>query len=532
MKKLILLFLIVTAAPGVLLAAPGDTFTIITNVISGTDTEAPTTPTLLSADPIAATQINVTWSAVSDNVSVGGYVLFRDSIAIATTTLTNFSDTGLVPLTLYSYNVYAFDTGGNISTTSNSISTTTLAIPVIPIATSTPAGSVTGTMVFKLLSLDIFPTENSATFKWETNLFSRYALRWGRGDSYDEGYIINDTFNKNHQTEISGLEPGAVYIFELVGYAPTGREVQLKTGQFKTISRDSYTPQNVFGLYAEVFDKDVSLNWTMPTGFGEAKVRVVRSYLGYPNDPYDGALIFEGQAGSFLDKNGLTLYNTQYYTVFVIAADGSVSSGAIVKASQTNGEFESGNGNDGTIPLDTNSTSTDNVLPPEQPVIELPNFDFSTDKIEVSQNDKRFNFLDVDIALFSSDSFVISIPYEALPKHLKSIIVTIFDPLNTKRSYSFLLRINKDRTAYEATIAPVKSVGLSRIQVEIFDFEREIIGRYSKSVSFVGGEVLVGEVIFPDKIVKILEPFTSAFWLIFLIVLLIFFLLYRRSKKS
>jgi hypothetical protein len=78
-------------------------------VVGGEDTEAPTTPTLLSAIPTAATQIDLVWSTSTDNVIVSGYVLFRDSVIVATTSQTSYLDTGLTASTTYSYEVYAFD---------------------------------------------------------------------------------------------------------------------------------------------------------------------------------------------------------------------------------------------------------------------------------------------------------------------------------------------------------------------------------------------------------------------------------------
>jgi len=46
-------------------------------VLVGDDVTPPGTPTLLSVEPVAATQIDVTWSAVTDNFLLGGYVLLR-----------------------------------------------------------------------------------------------------------------------------------------------------------------------------------------------------------------------------------------------------------------------------------------------------------------------------------------------------------------------------------------------------------------------------------------------------------------------
>lgn len=521
-KVITLLLVVLMGLPSVLLAATSD-FIVKTEVLNFDDVP-PTTPTLLSAVPIADTQIDVTWSVSSDNYQLDGYVLFRDAVAIATTTLTSFSDTGLLSSTTYAYEVYAFDHSGNISTTSNSISTTTLATPVIPPAATTtaPTKSVTGSIAFKLFSINVISSSNSALFNWSTSLSSTYTLRWGRDDAYDEGYIVNDVYRKEHQTLITNLEPGTTYVYELVGRTPTGREVQLKVGQFKTADITNAATENVRGLRADVVGSDVTLFWEQSSKEVGSKVRVVRSHLGFPVDIYDGSVVYEGSDSSFFDKAALAKHDKQFYTVFVISSNGSVSSGAVVSAKK----YISSQENLGT-------TTPGGVVPAEEETpIEIPNFDFSISNILIHQGNKDYTFGSEKIELTQSESFTLSIPYDSLPKHLKTIIVTLIDPANAKRSYSFLLRINKDRTAYEATIAPIQSLGNSRLQIEIFDFERQVIGRYRKSVDFVVGETTVGEVVFPDKIIKIVKPMLGTFSLIFLVLFLIFFLLYRRSKKA
>ncbi|HSR89628.1 MAG TPA: DUF4038 domain-containing protein [Candidatus Udaeobacter sp.] len=94
------------------------------------DTQAPTVPTNLSANAVSASQINLAWTAATDNVGVTGYKIFRDGVQIATTAATSFSNTGLTPSTDYSYTVAAFDAAGNTSALSISANATTQALPI------------------------------------------------------------------------------------------------------------------------------------------------------------------------------------------------------------------------------------------------------------------------------------------------------------------------------------------------------------------------------------------------------------------
>lgn len=90
------------------------------------DTQAPTVPTNLNANVVSSTQINLSWSASSDNVGVAGYRVFRNSVLVASVKTTSYGDTGLSPLTTYSYFVKAYDAAGNVSGASNTVTATTL----------------------------------------------------------------------------------------------------------------------------------------------------------------------------------------------------------------------------------------------------------------------------------------------------------------------------------------------------------------------------------------------------------------------
>jgi outer membrane protein assembly factor BamB/chitodextrinase len=92
---------------------------------AGTDTTAPTVPTGLSASAASSTQINLSWSASTDNVGVTGYKIFRGTTQIGTSTGTSYSDSGLSASTTYTYKVAACDAVGNTSAQSTAASATT-----------------------------------------------------------------------------------------------------------------------------------------------------------------------------------------------------------------------------------------------------------------------------------------------------------------------------------------------------------------------------------------------------------------------
>jgi chitodextrinase len=106
-------------------------------ITTDADTAAPSAPTLQSANAVSSTQVNLAWSAASDNRGVTGYTIYRDSAQIATVdgNTLSYSDRGLAAGTSYTYTVDAVDRAGNHSTQSNAITATTPAI--VPTTTST-----------------------------------------------------------------------------------------------------------------------------------------------------------------------------------------------------------------------------------------------------------------------------------------------------------------------------------------------------------------------------------------------------------
>ena len=93
------------------------------------DTTAPTAPTGLTATSPSPTQVNLSWTAATDNVGVTGYQIFRSGIGPAIATVssgTTYSDSNLTPATAYSYTVKAVDAATNVSPASNAASVTTL----------------------------------------------------------------------------------------------------------------------------------------------------------------------------------------------------------------------------------------------------------------------------------------------------------------------------------------------------------------------------------------------------------------------
>lgn len=133
------------------------------------DTMPPSAPTGLNAAASSASQINLSWTASTDNVGVTGYDVYRDGRWISGVSGASFSDTGLAAGSTYSYYVTARDGAGLVSGASNTASATTLAAP----ATDTTPPTVTsvspadGTRIRNSVGVSATATDNVGVTRME-----------------------------------------------------------------------------------------------------------------------------------------------------------------------------------------------------------------------------------------------------------------------------------------------------------------------------------------------------------------------------
>ena len=169
------------------------------NVASATtlaDTTSPTAPTNLSASATSSTQINLAWTASTDNVGVTQYQIQRCQGAgcttfaqVGTSTSTSFPDTGLLAATSYSYQVRALDAANNLSTFSNiATAVTQSAAPPPPVTlvqhaeTSVLSGTSTISQTFPAASVsgDLIVV----TVKWGNQALTVSSIADNKGNVY------------------------------------------------------------------------------------------------------------------------------------------------------------------------------------------------------------------------------------------------------------------------------------------------------------------------------------------------------------
>jgi chitodextrinase len=233
------------------------------------DTQAPTTPTNLSANAISTSQINLSWTASTDDTGVTGYRVERCSGSgctnfseIGVATDTSYSNTGLAASTTYQYRIRATDAAGNLSSYSATAGARTQDPVTNPVSGvlqvgpgktySTIASAVAAAQDGNTIEIDagVYPNEYMTISKSVTlrGVGGLAHLKWGTGN-----YLTNTSTIPNGKgiliiqgsnVTIENLEfSGAKVVDE------NGAGIRYQSGNL-TI-RNSYFHQNENGILGE-----------------------------------------------------------------------------------------------------------------------------------------------------------------------------------------------------------------------------------------------------------------------------------------
>jgi chitodextrinase len=127
--------------------AAGNTSSLSATASVTTPSAPDTTPpssTNLTASAVSTSQINLAWTAATDNIGVTSYDIYRGGTKIASVAASSlsFGDSGLNASTTYSYYIIARDAAGNSSSPSGTASATTQAVVQPPQTNGTISGTV------------------------------------------------------------------------------------------------------------------------------------------------------------------------------------------------------------------------------------------------------------------------------------------------------------------------------------------------------------------------------------------------------
>ncbi len=435
------------------------------------DNFPPSIPTGLIATPVSSSQINLIWNASTDDTGVVGYRIFRDDIVIATTTLLFYNNTSLTASTTYTYAVEAFDRVPRFSGQSATTSTTTLEESIIvipPTPTTTPSidlgSSSSGSRVLKIDELKTTTTYDSAIVTFTTTQAAQTKIFWGITENYELGSISGFYYELDHKIKIPSLNSDTKYFFRIEAVNQIGFTVS-EEGSFQSQKVYNFSRlANVTHFQAIPQENSIALLWNIPRNKDIESVKIIKSDKFFPRDINDGEIIFEGYSEEYLDTE-VVKDKAYYYAIFSKDANGNYSSGVLAQARIGK-------------PLPITATSTDPFL--GIPIVENLNsiirelkfsdFDFIQDNVKIENTESI-------VAIDGSKNLTILLDYNKVPEILKTIAITLTDPKDSTKIFTFLLRVNKEKTQYEATIAPLGESGKYKMNIIVLDYKNQGLKR-------------------------------------------------------
>lgn len=225
---------------------------------------------------------------------------------------------GLLPNTLYHFRVFSTDSSGNEAVSVDGTFTTLIAVPP-PVISD-----------IRVINI----TVNSGIVTWQTDKAATSRVRYGLRTSYELGNSYLAGLVTAHSVPLTSLLPNTVYHFEVSSADALGHTATSTDQTFITLP-DRTPPTNVSDFLATATpEQTILLTWVNPIDPDFAGVLIRRSLTGYPVDPTDGDLVFDGLADSFLDTNITPAdYNRPiYYTAFAYDTSGNYAGGAIAQA--------------------------------------------------------------------------------------------------------------------------------------------------------------------------------------------------------
>ena len=155
------------------------------------DRDAPSTPTGLTVSAVSPSQINLAWTASTDNVAVTGYRVYRNGVLLATLgNVGAYQSTGLSASTTYSYTVQALDAAGNASAQSTAAIVTTPAT-LDTVAPSTPSGLVATAVSASRINLSwSASTDNVAVTGYRVFQNGALLISLGNVTAYQDNFLL------------------------------------------------------------------------------------------------------------------------------------------------------------------------------------------------------------------------------------------------------------------------------------------------------------------------------------------------------
>ena len=269
---------------------------------SGGKSTPPSVPAGLVGTAISSSQINLSWTASTDNVGVTGYNVYRGGTKIGTNGTTSYSDTGLTASTTYTYTVAAYDAAGNASAQSASVSATTNPAASLAVSMMSPTNGAT---VSQTVMVSANATDSSGVPSVQFQL---------DGANIGGSIAVSPyNFSWNTTTTSNGSHTLRAIAKDASGQTSTSSSVTVTVNNSTTDTTPPSVPAGLVGT--AISSSQINLSWTASTD--NVGVTGYNVYRG-------GTKIGTSGTTSYSDT-GLTASTTYTYTVAAYDAAGNTS---------------------------------------------------------------------------------------------------------------------------------------------------------------------------------------------------------------
>ena len=340
-------------------------------------------------------------------------------------------------------------------------------------------------------------SSSTATIIWTTNFPAFSVFSWGKTLDYELGSIAEAVPSTSHSSSLSGLNSATTYYYkiETTKEGDPSKTASSLGNIFTTLSVSPpldpapASPSSFTAVYSAV-DEGIELNWIKPSDLDLAAVRVVRQTSFFPTAPDEGVLIYEG-LGSFFLNLDVTAGTRYYYTIFARDEAGQYSAGIVASEivpaeTDDDGEEEEEDTGDDDEPSggangeEATTTSPFEELPQAEeipPEIGKLSFVFAQDGAT------PFIFSEgTRLTLNGALNTTIYTGYANLPEVLKTIGVSLQHPRDPSKIFSFLLRINDEKTRYTGTSGPLLDPGEYVATIYLIDHKFARLAKVKGSV--------------------------------------------------
>ncbi len=284
----------------------------------------PGAPTGFTAAPVSPTQVNLSWTAPSNNggAAITGYKIEAKSgsgsysvlVSNTASASTTYSHTGLVTGTVYTYKVSAI----------NSVGTGSASSEVSATPTSSSSATVPGVPI-SLTATSISSTQNNLSWTAPSNnggyQVTGYKIEYRVG-SGSYSVLVSNTASTATTYSHMGLSAGQTYVYRVSAINSIG--TGSASAESSTTPSSSSIPGTPTSLTATTASPtQVNLSWSPPTNNGGSAI------TGYKIEAKKGSGSYEtlvantqSTATSFI-HTGLTKGTVYYYRVSAINSAGT-----------------------------------------------------------------------------------------------------------------------------------------------------------------------------------------------------------------